>query len=64
MPGEIVHVSIIIKAPDTPGLARLQLTLVQEGVAWFETKGFAPALLEVSILSNELGNNISIDRPL
>jgi len=43
-PGESVELSFRVPAPRTPGTHRLQIDLVQEGVAWFESKG-APRLV-------------------
>jgi hypothetical protein len=37
------------KAPSQPGPARLYLTLVQEGVGWFDQKGCPALILPVNI---------------
>lgn len=38
-PGEAVQLQAAIQAPDQPGRYTLQMTLVQEGVAWFPERG-------------------------
>ncbi len=37
--GEVVEVPLMIKVPDKEGKYELEVTLVQEGVSWFEQKG-------------------------
>jgi len=48
-PSETIDQQISVKAPAVPGKFKLVLTLVQEGVCWFEDKGFEPAVLEVEV---------------
>lgn len=43
--GEAVCEMVVVM-PEVAGVYRLMLTLVQEGVAWFETMGFEAALIE------------------
>ncbi len=38
-PGELVPLNVAIQPPDLPGVYRLEVTLVQEGVAWFPERG-------------------------
>jgi len=46
---ETIDQQISVKAPAVTGNFKLVLTLVQEGVCWFEDKGFAPADLDVEV---------------
>ena len=47
-PGGSAEVEIAILPPPQPGLHRLHLTLVEEGVGWLDTKdSFVPQILEV-----------------
>ena len=39
-PGESVQANVNIQTPGTKGSFKLILTLVQEGVCWFEGRGF------------------------
>lgn len=48
-PGETIEQEIIVEAPAVPGKFKLVLTLVQEGVCWFEDKGFTPAVLDINV---------------
>ncbi|MDR0577219.1 MAG: hypothetical protein LBI87_06710 [Candidatus Accumulibacter sp.] len=48
--GESVQTVIEVQAPDRKGRFRLILTLVQEGVCWFEDRGFKPAIREIEIV--------------
>lgn len=48
-PGETVAVQINILPPKDPGQYRLQLTLVQEGVTWFESKGATTLTAPVTV---------------
>ena len=41
--------SIRIAAPPAPGTYQLTLTLVQEGVAWFEKRGFDCETIELAV---------------
>jgi hypothetical protein len=46
--------SMRIEAPPTPGKYHLILTMVQEGVGWFEKKGFEHHELEVTVKGSDL----------
>jgi hypothetical protein len=48
-PGESCTVSVRVIAPSKPGSYRLQITLVQELVTWFEQKGAATLTLPVTV---------------
>jgi hypothetical protein len=48
-PGESFRHYLTVKTPSQPGDALLQLTLVQEGVAWFDEQGCPPLISPVSI---------------
>ncbi len=48
-PGETIRHFLIIKAPPQPGPARLQLTLVQEGVGWFDERDCPALVIPISI---------------
>lgn len=48
-PGEFCKINININMPEQPGKYKLQLTLVQEGVAWFETSGFKPTVCDILV---------------
>jgi hypothetical protein len=48
-PGETLRHYLTIKAPPQPGPARLHLTLVQEGVGWFDDHGCPALILPVSV---------------
>lgn len=47
--GETFEQRIRIEAPNKRGKFKLVLTLVQEGVCWFEDRGFEPALLNIGV---------------
>jgi len=50
-PGGSAEVEIALLPPPNPGLHRLHLTLVEEGVCWFDSKDqIIPQILEVFIL--------------
>ncbi|RZZ89460.1 FkbM family methyltransferase [Pseudoxanthomonas winnipegensis] len=49
-PGMTIEQSMIIFPPQLPGTYRLVLTLVQEGVCWFEECGFGQAELDVEVV--------------
>lgn len=49
LPGETSHLTATIVTPDHPGDYILQLTLVQENVAWFDEKGAQPLALPITI---------------
>jgi hypothetical protein len=42
VPGATVSVSALVVAPAEPGRYALRMSLVQEGVAWFTSKGASP----------------------
>lgn len=48
-PGETINQQIRIEAPKVPGKFQLVLTMVPEGVCWFEHRGFEPALLNIEV---------------
>ena len=48
-PGESREINISIRMPEQAGKYRLQLTLVQEGIMWFEDHGFTPAVCEILV---------------
>lgn len=48
-PGETVELSAVIEAPAQPGRYLLRLTMVQEGVAWFDAAGALPLELELEV---------------
>ncbi|MDK9718738.1 MAG: hypothetical protein OEL57_12660 [Trichlorobacter sp.] len=47
---ETVEEVVRVQAPDKKGHYQLILTLVQEGVCWFEDRGFTPAIIKVFII--------------
>jgi hypothetical protein len=47
--GEEVQLAATVRAPDESGRFTLRLTLVQEGVAWFDARGAAPLDLPVDV---------------
>jgi hypothetical protein len=49
-PGESVTLKVAIRSPDKPGEYVLQMTLVQEGVAWFSDQGGGQISLPVSVV--------------
>jgi len=51
--GETADIQATIAVPATPGHYILQLTLVQEGVTWFEKVGFKPLELPLQIYAPE-----------
>ena len=48
-PGSSVNLQARIQAPDQPGSYTLQLTVVQESVAWFENKGAKTLNMPVTV---------------
>jgi hypothetical protein len=48
-PGETITHYLTIKAPPQPGPVRLHLTLVQEGVGWFDQHGCPALVLPISV---------------
>lgn len=49
-PGQSLPFEMLVEAPREAGKYTLVLTLVQEGICWFEKKGFVPAQVEVNVL--------------
>lgn len=49
-PGKPVEEVIQVMAPSLKGRFKLILTFVQEGVCWFEDRGFQAAILEMEVL--------------
>ena len=47
--GESLSLTVDVKTPAEKGRALLQVDLVQEGVAWFESKGAAPLVVTVEV---------------
>jgi hypothetical protein len=47
--GRITVNNVLVVAPPVPGSYRLQVSLVQEGVAWFENKGASTLTVPVSV---------------
>ena len=52
-PGETAEVAALVKAPGEPGEYIIKVDLVQEGVAWFEDLGGAPAQISLSVRRSE-----------
>lgn len=50
-PGESVPLKVAIHPPDQPGLYRLEVTLVQEAVAWFPERGGAKLASFVKVVA-------------
>ncbi|HCN71947.1 MAG TPA: hypothetical protein DIS96_09590 [Pusillimonas sp.] len=48
-PGAQIEEDMYVIAPQKRGIYQLVLTLVQEGVCWFEDKGFTPLTIEVTV---------------
>ena len=53
-PGESVTLRALIRSPDNPGEYVLQITLVQEGVAWFSDLGGGEVSLPVAVVRGDL----------
>jgi hypothetical protein len=51
-PSASTTLNATIKAPDVPGQYTLRLTMLQEGVAWFEGQGAKPQDLSVTVTSD------------
>jgi cephalosporin hydroxylase/glycosyltransferase involved in cell wall biosynthesis len=51
--GQPVTLMMAVQAPASAGRHRLLVSLVQEGVAWFEDQGFAPLDLEVEVVEGD-----------
>lgn len=48
-PGEQASVSVAVTLPANPGNYILRLTLLQEGVAWFDERGATPAQIPIEV---------------
>lgn len=48
-PGESSPLKVKVVAPPNPGAYTLWISLVQEGFAWFYTKGTQPLILQVTV---------------
>lgn len=48
-PGETIEQKMTIRAPENKGVYQLIITLVQEGVCWFEDRGFQPTVLILKV---------------
>ena len=48
-PGRSVQFAAIVRAPETPGTYSLRFDLVQEGVAWFSSRGVPPYAYTASV---------------
>jgi len=48
-PGNLVQATVMVEVPKEPGDLILELTLVQEGVTWFEERGFMTERLAVKV---------------
>ena len=51
-PGQTVRADVMVEAPDRPGNHVLVISMVQEGVCWFEDRGFQPARMTIDILAD------------
>jgi hypothetical protein len=52
-PGHLVQATVMVEVPKEPGDFILELTLVQEGVTWFEERGFVMERLRVKVTSDQ-----------
>lgn len=50
LPGQTIVQRMFVVAPDIPGNYCLELTLVQEELAWFETLRFRPTIVGITVL--------------
>ena len=48
-PGEQVEIPFAIVAPDKAGNFIVEIDMVQEGIAWFDSKGSMPAKLKIKV---------------
>jgi hypothetical protein len=48
-----VQATVMVEVPKEPGDFILELTLVQEGVTWFEERGFVMEMLRVKVTSDQ-----------
>ncbi len=46
-PGESLAIDVHVKTPPKAGKYKIQLTLVQEGMMWFEKTGFTPSTFDI-----------------
>lgn len=49
-PGKVIEQHVTVAAPTQIGQFELVLTLVQEGVCWFEERGFKPDTLSIEVI--------------
>lgn len=59
VPGEPVRVKMNIETPARPGRFVIEVTLVQEAVAWFDEKGGAALALPVVVSETTAKNTVS-----
>ena len=57
-PGEAVSLAATVVAPDEPGSYVLRVSLVQEGVAWFMSKGAPPLDIPAVVLPKGAGQEL------
>ena len=55
-PGESTSIPLEIHAPEGPGQYKIQITLVQEGVGWFDMNGVSPAEIDMIVTQNSNNN--------
>jgi hypothetical protein len=48
-PGQTAELALQVLPPNQPGEHSLMLTLVQEGVGWFEEQGFAAPVYDIPV---------------
>jgi SAM-dependent methyltransferase len=53
-PGERVATNLTVTGPPYPGSYRLRVTLVQEGVAWFDERGGVPLDLDFDVAADDV----------
>lgn len=58
-PGESITLEAEVHPPDHPGMYRLEVELVNEGVAWFSERGVTPFSREVQVIFEPL----AVDAP-
>ncbi|HEY6041842.1 MAG TPA: hypothetical protein VIX58_06895, partial [Anaerolineae bacterium] len=58
-PGESITLDAEVHPPDHPGMYRLEVELVNEGVAWFSERGVTPFSREVQVIFEPL----AVDAP-
>ncbi len=55
-PGESISIPLVIHAAEDPGQYKIQITLVQEGVGWFDINGVSPAEIDMIVTQNTDNN--------